>query len=104
MRGQGVGRDSKRVTLAFSASFLLGCQGLVALIARAGLPSSTRLHDLRHTHATLMWAQGVPVKVVSVRLGHANIAITLQVYGHLLPNMQEEAARTLEHALRNADS
>ncbi|WP_369256593.1 tyrosine-type recombinase/integrase [Geodermatophilus amargosae] len=51
-----------------------------------------RLHDLRHTHATLLLADGVPVKVVSERLGHANATITLTVYQHVHPGMGREAA------------
>lgn len=50
------------------------------------------LHDLRHTHATLLLWAGVPVKVVSERLGHANVAFTMNVYQHVLPGMQAEAA------------
>jgi integrase len=51
-----------------------------------------RLHDLCHTHATLLLADGVPVKVVSERLGHANATITLTVYQHVHPGMGREAA------------
>ena len=51
-----------------------------------------RLHDLRHTHATIMLGAGIPVKVVSERLGHANATITLGVYAHVMPGMQAEAA------------
>ncbi len=51
-----------------------------------------RLHDLRHTHATLALQAGVHPKVVSERLGHATIAITLDTYSHAIPAMQEEAA------------
>lgn len=51
-----------------------------------------RLHDLRHTHASLLLADGVPVKVVSERLGHANATITLGVYQHVLPGMGRQAA------------
>nr|WP_275586542.1 site-specific integrase [Geodermatophilus normandii] len=51
-----------------------------------------RLHDLRHTHATLLLADGVPVKVVSERLGHANATITLTVYQHVHPGTGREAA------------
>jgi integrase len=50
------------------------------------------LHDLRHTHATLLLKAGVPVKVVSERLGHASAAFTMTVYQHVLPGMQSEAA------------
>jgi integrase len=51
-----------------------------------------RIHDLRHTHATLLLANGVPVKVVSERLGHATVMITMEIYQHVLPGMQAEAA------------
>ena len=51
-----------------------------------------RLHDLRHTHATHLLAAGVNVKVVSERLGHASVAFTLDVYAHVLPGQQAEAA------------
>jgi integrase len=52
-----------------------------------------RLHDLRHSHATLMLAQGIPAKVVSERLGHASISITLDTYSHVLPGIGEAAAQ-----------
>lgn len=52
-----------------------------------------RLHDLRHSHATLMLTQGIPAKVVSERLGHASISITLDTYSHVLPGMGEAAAQ-----------
>jgi integrase len=54
-----------------------------------------RLHDLRHTHATLLLKAGEPVKVVSERLGHASAMITLGVYTHVLPGMQRDAANRL---------
>lgn len=57
----------------------------------AGLPK-LRVHDLRHSHATAALAAGVPAKVVSERLGHSNVAITLNVYSHVLPSLQDEAA------------
>src|SRR5262249_27905788 len=59
-----------------------------------------RVHDLRHTAATLMLLSSVNPKVVSERLGHANIAITLQTYSHVLPTMQQDAAATLDTLLR----
>ena len=55
-----------------------------------------RFHDLRHTHGSLLIKEGVPVKVVSERLGHAHIAHTIQTYQHLLPGMQADAAQTYE--------
>ena len=58
----------------------------------AGAVPVIRLHDLRHTHATLLLLAGVPVHVVSERLGHASPVITMQVYAHVLPGSQREAA------------
>jgi integrase len=58
---------------------------------RAGVPR-IRLHDLRHTYATLALSAGIHPKVVSERLGHANIGITLDTYSHCLPALSEEAA------------
>jgi integrase len=60
------------------------------LTARAGLPR-IRLHDIRHTHATLLLMAGVHPKVVSERLGHSSILITLDTYSHVLPGLQEDA-------------
>ena len=57
-----------------------------------------RLHDMRHTHATLMLQQGIHPKIVSERLGHSSVAITLDTYSHVLPSMQRDAAEQL-HAL-----
>lgn len=59
-----------------------------------------RLHDLRHTHATLLLAAGEPVKVVSERLGHANATITLTVYQHVHPGMGRQAADRFAVLLR----
>jgi integrase len=70
------------------------------LLKRANLPQKTRFHDLRHTCATLLLTKNVNPKVVSEMLGHSNIAITLDTYSHVLPNMQDSAARALEEALR----
>jgi len=58
-----------------------------------------RLYDLRHSHATLLLKAGVHAKVVSERLGHSTIALTLDVYSHVLPSMQAEAAAHLETML-----
>jgi hypothetical protein len=63
------------------------------IVARAPVPR-LRLHDLRHTHATLLLKAGVPIKVVSERLGHATPGFTMATYQHVLPGMQAEAART----------
>jgi len=60
-------------------------------VKKAMLPT-IRLHDLRHTHATLALQAGIYPKVVSERLGHATVSITLDTYSHAIPAMQEEAA------------
>ena len=60
-------------------------------VKKAMLPK-IRLHDLRHTHATLALQAGIHPKVVSERLGHATVSITLDTYSHAIPAMQEEAA------------
>jgi integrase len=73
----------------------------VNLVRKAGIPP-TRFHDLRHTHATQLLRQGVHPKIVSERLGHATVGITLDVYSHVLPGMQEEAAARTDAALRAA--
>jgi integrase len=60
-----------------------------------GLPQ-IRFHDLRHAHATLMLVQGVHPKIVSERLGHASIGITLDTYSHVLPSLQHQAAHAFD--------
>ena len=72
-------------------------------VARIKVPVIS-LHDLRHTHATLLLKAGVHVKVVSERLGHANVAFTMNVYQHVLPGMQAAAADTFSLLIRNARS
>ncbi|MBE9512856.1 MAG: site-specific integrase [Chloroflexi bacterium] len=68
------------------------------ILKRAGLPH-IRFHDLRHTHATLLLKAGVHPKIVSERLGHANIGITLDTYSHVLPGLQEKAAERFDEML-----
>ena len=58
-----------------------------------------RVHDLRHTHATLMLKAGVHPKIVSERLGHASVGITLDTYSHVLPGLQEAAALKFDKIL-----
>jgi integrase len=62
---------------------------------RKSMLPKIRLHDLRHTHATLALQAGVHPKVVSERLGHATVAMTLDIYSHAIPAMQEEAAQLI---------
>lgn len=69
--------------------------GWYRFLKRSGLPH-IRFHDLRHAHATLMLLQGVHPKVVSERLGHASVGITLDTYSHVLPTMQSEAVKAFD--------
>lgn len=71
------------------------------LIAAAGVPT-IRFHDLRHTSATMLLAQGVHPKIVQERLGHADISVTLNRYSHATMDMQRDAADKLDAALNAA--
>ena len=68
------------------------------LIRGSDLPH-LRFHDLRHAHATHLLASGLHPKVASERLGHSTIGITLDLYSHVLPGMQEDAAARVDAAL-----
>ncbi|MGX9932000.1 site-specific integrase [Virgibacillus salarius] len=59
-----------------------------------------RFHDLRHTHASMLFVLGVHPKIVQERLGHSSIQVTLDTYSHMLPNMQEAVAESLESAFK----
>ncbi len=63
---------------------------------------STSFHGLRHSNITSLLRAGINAKVVSERAGHANVAITLSLYAHTLPNMQAEAAAKVDAALAGA--
>jgi integrase len=65
------------------------------LAARAGL-RAIRLHDARHTHASLMLKQGVHPKIVQERLGHGSIQVTLDTYSHVAPGLQKAAAESFD--------
>jgi len=67
------------------------------IVKRAGL--GVRFHDLRHTYASLMLAAGVHAKIVSEALGHSTVAITLDIYSHVTPGLQEAAAEQLDSVL-----
>ena len=64
-------------------------------LVTAGL-SGFNLYSLRHTHATLLLANGENAKVASERLGHSTIVLTLDTYSHVLPDMQQQAAERIE--------
>jgi integrase len=68
------------------------------LLRRAGIPR-IRLHDLRHSAAALHLRQGTPAKVVQEMLGHSTVGITLGLYAHVLPGMQQQAAENLDRLL-----
>ncbi len=73
------------------------------IVHNAAVPR-IRFHDLRHTHGSLLIKDGIPPKVVSERLGHANIAFTMQTYQHVLPGMQADAARVYEALARPVET
>jgi integrase len=66
---------------------------------RAGIPDAFRFHALRHTFATMHLSSGTPARDVQEALGHATIAQTMNVYSHVLPNMQRDAAARLDALL-----
>jgi integrase len=68
-------------------------------LPRAGLPSSTRFHDLRHTYASLLIAAGGHPRAVIERLGHSSITVTLGTYGHLFPTLDEALTEALDREL-----
>jgi len=68
------------------------------LLKASGLPK-IRFHDLRHTAASLMLNHGIPVLIVSKRLGHSKPSITIDVYGHLIPSQQAEAAQLMDNLM-----
>ncbi len=72
----------------------------IRLTRRVGLPE-IRLHDARHTHASLMLKQGIHPKIVSERLGHSSIVITLDTYSHVSPGLQEAAALKFDELVNN---
>jgi len=78
-------------------------QAFERLVARSGLPR-IRLHDLRHTCATIALRAGIPTKVISERLGHASPGFTLRQYAHVIPGMQREAAHQIADLVDRAES
>jgi integrase len=84
----GTAVDSRNVTREFRA-----------LLVSANLPA-VRFHDLRHTAATLLLAQGVDPRTIMETLGHSQISLTLNTYSHVLPALQEAAAAKMDTMLR----
>jgi len=56
-----------------------------------------RIHDFRHSHVSLLLSKGVPITVISKRLGHSNIKMTLNIYAHLIPEDEDKAINALEN-------
>jgi integrase len=71
-------------------------------VQRATLPARTRFHDLRHTAAALMIAEGAHVLAVKERLGHSSVTVTMDRYGHLFPSVEEALTERLDEVYRNA--
>ena len=71
-------------------------------ITKQACVSVIRFHDLRHSHATLLFAAGTHPKVVSERLGHATISIALDTYSHVPPGMQKDAVTQLDALFNQA--
>jgi integrase len=70
-----------------------------AAVARVGLPTGTRFHDLRHFYASTLIAANLHPKTIQARLGHASITETLDTYGHLFPQSEEDGRGVLDRAL-----
>lgn len=87
-QGDGTPRDPDTVTHRFVE------------FAKTAKVSGVRFHDLRHAYATSLLRGGVHPKVVSEALGHASTAFTMDVYSHVVPSMQEQAAKAISEALR----
>jgi integrase len=77
-------------------------RGFLQLLHRATLPR-IRFHDLRHTCATLLLIARVNPKVVSEMLGHASVSITLDIYSHVIPDMQQDAAAIMAAVLQRTE-
>ena len=73
-------------------------KAFVMLLAQAGLPR-IRLHDLRHTYASLLLAQGVDPRTIMEILGHSQVSLTLNTYSHILPSLKREAADKMDAVL-----
>lgn len=98
------GRWLDSMGLVFTTSFGAPLNGttvthwLHAILDRAQLPS-IRFHDLRHSCASLLLAQGVPARMVMETLGHSQISLTLGTYGHIFPSLRKETATAIDKAL-----
>ena len=92
-------RDGVLVVRPIAPDFV--SQKFHRLIRKPGV-TGLRFHDLRHAHASYMLAQGVHPRIVAERLGHADVSTTLNVYSHILPGLQEQAAQDFEATIQKA--
>jgi integrase len=76
-------------------------KSFTSLVRKLGVTPIT-FHGLRHTHITHLLMDGVPIKVVSERAGHSKVSHTLDLYGHVLPDMQESAAALVDREFAKA--
>ena len=95
--------EDRGLIFATSTGSIVGPENLVKrsfrpLLKRAGLPETTRFHDLRHTCATALLGRGVHPKMVQELLGHATVAMTLDTYSHYLPSMGDQAGDAMGEA------
>ncbi len=102
---QGAGGGSNQLGLVFTRPDGEPLDGTVIthqfhkLLDLAGLPQR-RFHDLRHSCATLLLAQGVPARVVMEVLGHSQIALTMNTYTHVIPELRRDAAQRMEEIIQ----
>lgn len=101
----GLGRDDDALVVARPDGLPVQPRTLThefaRLVRRVDVPR-VRFHDLRHSHMTHLLQAGINPKIASERAGHASVSITLDVYSHVLPGMQEDAAAKVDAALRKA--
>ena len=90
------------ISAALGHGYPLDCTALTkrfqALLERVGLPR-LRLHDLRHSSASLLLSQHIPARVVMERLGHSTIALTMNTYSHVIAELNQEAADAIDRVL-----
>jgi integrase len=98
-RGRVLGTDRVFDGLMPDPTTKLWERAVRSLGKAVGVPAVS-LHSLRHTHASLLLSRGVDVLTVSKRLGHSKVAITLDVYGHLIAGSDQRAAAALAEALK----
>jgi integrase len=91
--GQTFGRAASTSGIRYKRNNL--GQREYAVLIKAADVKRIKLHGLRHTCATLLLQAGEPIHVVSERLGHSKVSMTMEVYAHVLPDMQQQAAATM---------